>query len=260
MALMALNSSDPDWLIRLDGVCLYLPFRGSAPSVAKLHASRVGGRVSTERGARHVVALRNVNLTVTEGERLAVIGHNGAGKSSLLRIMSGIYSPSIGSCGIRGKVSSLLTSTLGMHQRDTGRQNIILASAMFGVPSHDVPAIIERVAEFSELGEFLDMPVIAYSAGMRIRLGFSIVTAMQPDILIIDEVLSAGDRAFARKAQARMLEIAHQAKAVVVSSHSLGLLRLFCDRAIWLERGSVKQDGPLDEVWNAYMAIDSPPL
>ena len=243
---MGLESDNPV-LIRLKGAHLYLPFRGGRPRPPKT-ASTVGGRV----GANHIIALRDVNLTIKKGERVAVVGHNGAGKSSLLRVLSGIYPVSAGECEINAKVTPLLSSTIGLSQRETGRQNIELACAMFQVPANEVERVIEEVAEFSELGEFLDLPVGTYSAGMRVRLGFSIVTTTKPDVLVIDEVLSTGDRAFAIKAQARIKKIVEEANAVVMSAHSHSFLKLVCERALWLEHGTVKMDGPLNDVWTAY--------
>lgn len=242
---------DDQVLIRLSGVSLYIPFRGAPPKPAQ-GGTPVGGEVSQERGAHHVVALRDVNITIRKGERVAIVGHNGAGKSSLLRVMSGIYSTSVGRCEINAKVTPLLSSTIGLNVRETGRQNTALACAMFGVPSSEVPGVIEKVAEFSELGEFLDLPVATYSHGMRVRLGFSIVTSMRPDVLVLDEVLSTGDRAFSVKAQARIVELVEQAHAVVMSAHSVGLLRMICTRAIWMEHGKVRMDGPLEAVWKDY--------
>jgi ABC-type polysaccharide/polyol phosphate transport system ATPase subunit len=243
---MGLGPNNPV-LIRLKGASLYLPFRGARPRPSA-KKSTVGGTV----GADHIVALSNVSLTIKKGERVAIVGHNGAGKSSLLRVLSGIYPVSSGECEINARVTPLLSSTIGLSHRETGRQNIELACAMFQVPAADVDRVIDEVAEFSELGEFLDLPVGTYSAGMRVRLGFSIVTTTKPDVLVVDEVLSTGDRAFSLKAQGRIKSIVEQANAVVISAHSLSFLKLVCQRAIWLDHGTVKMDGPLDDVWAAY--------
>lgn len=245
--------TEPKEVVSLQRVTLHLPFRGSAPK-RSVGLSAVGGAISREPGAHHVVALKDVSFKIDRGERVAIIGHNGAGKTSLLRVISGIYQPSAGACSIRAKVTPLLVSTIGLSQRETGLQNISLACAMFGYPASKVEEFTEKVAEFSELGEFLELPVAAYSSGMKIRLGFSIVSAFEPGLLVIDEVLAVGDRAFAVKANKRIKELAESASAVVLSSHAQSLLRMSCTRAIWLEHGSVKRDGPLEEVWSAYAA------
>jgi ABC-type polysaccharide/polyol phosphate transport system ATPase subunit len=240
-------------LIRLDRVHLYLPFAGKH-SVAKGLISKVGGTISRGAGSTHVNALRNVNLSLKSGDRMGLFGHNGAGKTSLMRVMSGIYEPSAGRCTISGRVLALFSSTIGMSPENTGRDNIRQACAMFNVPKSEHARLEEAVIEFSELGEFVDLPVSAYSAGMRTRLGFSIVSSLDPEILIIDEVLSAGDMAFAKKAQDRILSMIARSHAMVVASHSAELMRMFCNRGVWLDRGGIRMDGPFEQVWDAYYA------
>lgn len=240
-------------LIKLERVHLYLPFWSKNP-VAKSLIPKVGGLISRGAGSNHVNALRNVNLTLSSGDRLAVFGHNGAGKTSLMRVMSGIYEPSAGKCTIDGRVLALFSSTIGLSVQNTGRKNIYQACAMFNVPQADQARIEEAVIEFSELGDFIDLPVSTYSAGMRTRLGFSIITSLDPEILVVDEVLSAGDMAFAQKAQKRIYSMIDKAHALVVASHSADLMRMFCNRGIWMERGEIRMNGPFEDVWNAYYA------
>lgn len=238
-------------LALLERVDLHLPFIGGS-SNSKEGVARVGGTIARTARRPYVAALRDIDLTVASGDKIAVLGHNGAGKTSLLRVISGIYSPTRGNCTITGRVSALLSSTVGMSTQNTGRANIRQACAMFDVPRASMAAFEKDVITFSELGDYIDLPVSAYSAGMRIRLGFSIVSGLDPEILVIDEVLSAGDMAFAQKAQARIVAMIDRSHALIVSSHSASLMRMFCNRALWLERGEIRMDGAFDDVWGAY--------
>jgi lipopolysaccharide transport system ATP-binding protein len=238
-------------LVTLQRVSLYLPFIPHRTRPTGL-TNVVGGKIERGRGHAHVVALRNINLRLNSGDRLAIFGHNGAGKTSLLRVMAGIFEPSAGVCKINGKVSALLSSTVGMSLLNSGRESIRQAIGMFDVPRRQMSAFEEAVIEFSELGDFIDVPVSAYSAGMRARLGFAIISSLDPDILIVDEVLSAGDKGFAAKAQKRIIEMIERSHALVVSSHSAELMRMFCNRGVWLERGEIKADGRFEDVWEAY--------
>jgi lipopolysaccharide transport system ATP-binding protein len=240
-------------LIQLERVHLYLPFyRGR--SATKNLIAKVGGKISWDAGKQHVVALRKVNLTLSSGDRIALLGHNGAGKTSLLRVLAGIYEPSAGTRTINGRVLALLSSSIGMNVNNTGRTNIHHACSLFEVPKSEIPAFEESVIEFSELGEFIDLPVRTYSAGMRTRLGFSIITSLDPDILVVDEVLSAGDMSFALKAQKRIVSMIEKSHGMVVASHSADLMKMFCNRAVWLDHGQIRMDGDFDEVKDAYYA------
>lgn len=230
------------------------------PSTRRLAASTgttetpIGGKIVSKRGRHYVHALRDVTLHIPSGERVALIGHNGAGKTSLMRLMCDIYQPTDGMSSIKGTVSALFSSTIGMDQNATGIENIKFAATLYGVPRGQHADIIEDVRQFSELGDYLNMPTRSYSAGMKTRLGFSIVTSVRPEILIIDEVLTTGDKAFSQKAQERVLEFAERAKILIVASHSYGLLKLFCSRGLWMNRGQVAMDGDLAEVWEGYSA------
>jgi ABC-type polysaccharide/polyol phosphate transport system ATPase subunit len=249
----AFSAHKPRELIKLERVHLYLPFSGKR-SVSKALLSKVGGTISRSAGSMHVNALRNVHLELASGDRVALFGHNGAGKTSLMRVMSGIYEPSAGKCTINGRVLALFSTMIGLSWENTGRANIRQAFAMFNVPKAQHAQLEEEIIEFSELGEFIDLPINAYSAGMGTRLGFSIISSLNPDILIIDEVLSAGDMSFSKKSEQRILGMIDRAHALVVASHSADFLRLFCNRGVWMERGQVRMDGPFEEVWQAYYA------
>jgi ABC-type polysaccharide/polyol phosphate transport system ATPase subunit len=191
----------------------------------------------------HVQALQDVTLHVGEGERLGVLGHNGAGKSTLLRLLAGIYPPSSGRRIVRGRISSLFDITLGFEPDASGWENIYYRSYLQGETPQSIKPKVASIAEFTELGEFLDMPVRYYSAGMMIRLAFAIATAIEPEILIVDEVLSAGDLAFQQKASKRIREMMAQARLMVIVSHDLEALRELSTRVVWMDHGRIRQVG-----------------
>lgn len=191
-----------------------------------------------------VHALRDVDLTVSEGERLGIVGHNGAGKSTMLKLLAGIYPPTSGKRQVEGRISSLFEIALGFEGDATGWENIYYRSYLQGETPKTVRQKIDSIAEFSELGDFLNMPVRYYSAGMSVRLAFSIATAIEPELLIIDEVLSVGDVAFQEKARRRMVEMMSKAKILVMVSHDLNSIAKLCQRAIWMDHGAIREAGP----------------
>ncbi len=199
-----------------------------------------------------VPALRDVTLNVRDGERLGIVGHNGAGKSTLLKLLAGIYLPTRGRRVVRGRVSSLFDIALGFEMEATGWENISYRGYLQGETPKTIRDKVQAIAEFSELGDFLNMPVRYYSAGMMVRLAFAIATAVEPEVLLIDEVLSVGDLAFQDKARARMREMMAKAKLMVVVSHDLESLSNLCDRGVWLDRGRVRGEGSIDEVIRSY--------
>ena len=193
-------------------------------------------------------ALRNVTFKLVHGESLAVIGPNGAGKSTLLQVLAGIIMPSEGSVDVRGQISSLLTLGAGFDQELTGRQNISLAGAFLGMDPGDMARRTPEIISFADIGQFIDAPIKTYSSGMRARLGFAIATSVDPDVLLLDEVLATGDQTFRAKSKARVLEIAAAAKAVVLVTHDMNWVTEFCNRAILLESGKVIAEGDPAEV------------
>lgn len=199
-----------------------------------------------------VRALQDVSLRFEEGDRVGIIGGNGAGKSTLLRMLAGIYTPTRGRCRVRGRISSLFELSLGFEMEATGRQNILYRGYLQGETPTSMRAKMPEIAEFCELGRYLDIPVRFYSAGMMVRLAFSIATTIQPEILLVDEVLSAGDMAFQVKAQVRMREMMSRARIMVVVSHDLGTLAAVCRTGVWLHQGQVHQIGPMHDVIAAY--------
>ncbi len=201
-----------------------------------------------------VKALQDVSLRITQGDRLGILGHNGAGKSTMLRVLAGIYQPTAGHMVVEGKISSLFDIALGFEMDGTGWENIAYRCYLQGETPRSVQGKKDAIAEFSELGDFLNMPVRYYSAGMQMRLAFSIATAIDPEILLVDEVLSVGDMAFQNKARARMMEMMSRAHLMVMVSHDLTSLAKMCNYAIWLDHGRMKLWGPCPQVIEAYVA------
>jgi ABC-type polysaccharide/polyol phosphate transport system ATPase subunit len=200
-----------------------------------------------------VRALNDIDLSIGEGERIGIIGHNGAGKSTLLKLMAGIYPPTSGIRRVTGQISSLFDIALGFEMDATGWENMQYRGYLLGETPRSIRAKMQPIAEFSELGQFLDIPVRYYSAGMLVRLAFSISTSIEPDILIVDEVLSAGDMEFQAKARTRMRALIASARAVVIVSHDMQSLAQLCDRVLWLDHGTIRLSGPTEQVIAAYI-------
>lgn len=203
-------------------------------------------------------ALRDVSFRLTAGDRLGIIGHNGAGKSSLLKLLAGVYPPTEGKRTVQGRISSLFDISLGFEGDSSGWENIALRGYLQGETPVSIKAKMQQIAEFAELGEFLDMPVRYYSAGMHVRLAFSIATAIEPEILLIDEALSAGDLSFQQKARRRMTDMIAKAQIMVLVSHDMDAIASMCNQAIWLDHGAVRATGPVDQVIRAYRHATAP--
>lgn len=199
-------------------------------------------------------ALKGVNLTLDHGDRVAVIGANGAGKSTLLRVLAGIYPPTSGTAVSDGRVAALLTTGLGMRDDVSAYENIEFCLLLQGADRRQIPRLRDEIAEFTELGQYLDLHVGAYSSGMRVRLAFAISTALVPDILIVDEIFGAGDAAFVKKAEKRMIDLMTRSNILVFASHAHGLLDQFCRTAIWLDNGEIRRQGTVAEINRAYLA------
>jgi ABC-type polysaccharide/polyol phosphate transport system ATPase subunit len=199
-------------------------------------------------GDRTFWALRDLSFRLVRGESLAVIGPNGAGKSTLLQALAGIITPSEGVVDVHGHVSSLLHLGAGFDQELTGRDNIMLAGAFMGIPHDDMVRRSEGIVDFADIGQFIDAPIKTYSSGMRARLGFSIATSVDPDILLLDEVLATGDQVFREKSKARVLDLAKGAKAIVLVTHDMNWVTEFCNRAMLIERGHMVAEGEPDEI------------
>lgn len=197
-------------------------------------------------------ALRDVSFTVDRGEVLGIIGHNGAGKSTLLKIIAGILKPTTGSVAVQGTVVPMLELGSGFDYDLTGRENVFLNGAILGYSEAFLKEKYQEIADFSELGRFIEVPLRNYSSGMVMRLAFSIATVVNPDVLIVDEILSVGDAEFQEKSRRRMMELMGGGTTVLFVSHSLDQIREMCDRVLWLDHGTVKMLGDADTVCKAY--------
>ncbi len=197
--------------------------------------------------------MRNVSFELNDGERLGIIGHNGAGKSTLLKLIAGVYPPTSGFREVQGSIGSLFDIALGFECDASGWDNIRYRGYLQGETPRTIKSKLLSIAEFSELGHFLDMPVRYYSAGMMIRLAFSIASTIQPEILLIDEVLAAGDLSFQRKAKDRMHELMSQARLMVLISHDLGTLPSLCSKVAWMDHGQIVRIGPAEQIIDEYI-------
>jgi lipopolysaccharide transport system ATP-binding protein len=201
---------------------------------------------------RFVTALDNVSLKVSNAERVGIIGRNGAGKTTLLQIIAGLMQSSSGILEIEGKVTCIITLGVGLKEDLTGRENIYLDGEINGRTRGEIDKAIEKIITFADIGEFIDIAVKTYSSGMRARLAFSMLIYLEPEILIIDEVLGVGDTHFLQKSSAKIKEICDKGKIVMIVSHSMGTIKEMCNRCIWLDKGKVMMDGSPEEVIQAY--------
>jgi lipopolysaccharide transport system ATP-binding protein len=200
-------------------------------------------------------ALKDVNFSLRRGKALAIIGQNGAGKSTLLKLITGAVRPTTGSVQINGRVSAILELGLGFNPDFTARQNVYLAGGLMGLSTSELTTLMPCIEEFAEIGEFFDQPLRVYSSGMNARLAFAVATAVRPDVLIVDEVLSVGDSYFQHKSFARIREFSEQGTAILLVTHGLSDVRAICNRVILLEKGVVLKDGLPDEVVDFYNAL-----
>lgn len=212
-------------------------------------AAKVGGRVAKQRRLTrgYVQALEGVSFELSAGDRLGIVGHNGAGKSTLLKVLYGIYPPSSGSVEATGRIDALFNIRLGFRREATGRRNIILRGLINGWTKRDTEARMDEIIDFAELGDFIDLPLKAYSAGMAARLAFGIATTLEPEILLMDEWIGAGDKSFQGKSRERMAAIAKRAGIIVLASHNMSLLKANCNKVLKLESGNNVYFGPAEE-------------
>jgi ABC-type polysaccharide/polyol phosphate transport system ATPase subunit len=213
-----------------------------------------GGRFAQTGSNLIINALNNVSIEVRDGDRIGLVGQNGAGKTTLLRVLAGVYPPTSGTVQIVGRVSPMFDISLGMSPDSTGIENIKVCGALWGLSRAELAAGIDDILEFTQLGDYLRIPVRTYSAGMLLRLSFAIATLRQPEILLLDEIIGVGDASFMARAKARLDRIVSRAQILVVSSHSDKIIRDLCDKMIWLDKGSVAAFGAVDEVLAAYKA------
>ncbi len=199
--------------------------------------------------------LKNINVEIHKGESVALIGTNGSGKSTLLKLMTKIIYPNKGKIKINGKLTSLLELGAGFHDDFTGRENIYFNASIFGLTRKQIDEKIEEIIEFSELGDFIDNPVRTYSSGMYMRLAFSVAINVQADILLIDEILAVGDQHFQEKCFKKLRDLKAAGKTIVIVTHNKNQVKQFCDRAVWLYKGEIRMDGPVEEVLEEYTKV-----
>ncbi|WP_322068584.1 ABC transporter ATP-binding protein [Paraburkholderia bannensis] len=243
--------------IELKGATLDLPIYDVQGRSLKKKVMRMGRRNTIAEDTDGVIVVRaldNVDLRFDSGDRIGLIGHNGAGKSTLLRTMAGIYPPTQGEVLSEGKIVPLLDISLGMDENSTGMQNIRLRGLLLGMSDAEIREKQESIAEFCELGDYLDLPLRTYSSGMRVRLAFAVSTAVDAEILLLDEVMGVGDASFMHKAKDRLADLHNRAEIVVLAMHSNSEIRNVCNKALWMERGHVRAFGPVEEVVAAYEA------
>ena len=240
--------------IEISHAYLDYPLMNIASRSLKVHllSSGTGGLISRGDVVPVINALRDISFSLKEGDRLGLVGHNGAGKSTLLRVLAGIYRPTAGLVNIKGKIVSTLNISLGMEPEATGFENILIRGLLLGMKRAEFNKKMGEIQAFTELGEYLDMPIRIYSSGMMTRLAFAIITTIDSDILIMDEVIGTGDAAFIEKAEKRLAEFMNRSKIIVLASHSDYVIKKFCNKVLLLEHGQIIAAGSPEEVINTY--------
>lgn len=239
--------------IRIDRATVDFPiFDAKTRSLKKAVLGKAGGRIGTDAKVPIIEALRDITVSLDKGARVALVGHNGAGKSTLLRLMAGIYEPTRGRSLVRGKVAPVFDLAVGMDPEISGYENILIRGLFLGMTRKQMEARIDDIAAFTELGDYLEMPLRAYSTGMRVRLALGVVTSIDPEILLLDEGIGAVDAEFLNKARDRLHELVDRSGILVFASHSDEFLADLCDTALWMEHGTIKEYGPLHEVLDHY--------
>ncbi|MEV6619500.1 ABC transporter ATP-binding protein [Amycolatopsis sp. NPDC051106] len=231
-------------------------FDAKTRSMKKKVLGKVGGKIGTDTKVPIIEALHDVTLSLREGDRVGLVGHNGAGKSTLLRLLAGIYEPTRGSSRIQGKIAPVFDLGVGMDPEISGVENIIIRGLFLGMTAKEMEKRVDDIAEFTELGDYLQMPLRTYSTGMRVRLALGVVTSIDPEILILDEGIGAVDAAFLNKARDRLKDLVKRSGILVFASHSDEFLFELCDSALWMDEGHIKQQGSLRDVLTAYKGRD----
>ena len=234
--------------------CVDFPiFDAKSRSLKKAMLSSAGGAIGKNAQNTVVVeALKDVNLHLREGDRVGLVGHNGAGKSTLLRLLSGIYEPTRGSADVRGRVAPVFDLGVGMDPEVSGYDNIIIRGLFLGQSIKQMKKKMDEIAEFSELGDYLSMPLRTYSTGMRVRLALGVVTSIEPEILLLDEGIGAVDAAFMAKARVRLQELVKRSGILVFASHSNDFLAQLCNTALWIDHGEIRSVGEVSDVVGEY--------
>lgn len=243
--------------ITCENVSVDYPLYGAGSRSLKKTLMRMGsgGRISRDAGDRVCVqALRDVSLHIDHGERVGIIGSNGAGKTTLLRVLAGIYEPTRGVVRHEGRISPLFDTTLGMDTEATGYENIVLGGLFLGLSPREIRGRTDEIAEFTELGDYLSVPVRTYSTGMMLRLAFAVSTCIDPEILLMDEWIGVGDAHFLEKAERRMERLVDHSRILVIASHSDALIKRLCNKVVLLDHGEVKAIGLVAEILDQYNA------
>lgn len=231
-------------------------FDAKTRSLKKAVLGKVGGKIGTEAKVPIIEALHDITVSIAEGDRVALVGHNGAGKSTLLRLLAGIYEPTRGASRISGKVAPVFDLGVGMDQELSGIENIMIRGLFLGMTRKQMEKRVDDIAEFTELGDYLQMPLRTYSTGMRVRLALGVVTSIDPEILLLDEGIGAVDTAFLNKARDRLVDLVNRSGLLVFASHQDDLLLELCTTAIWMDEGNMRQHGSLRDVITAYKGRD----
>ncbi|RLK60035.1 ABC transporter ATP-binding protein [Actinokineospora cianjurensis] len=243
--------------IDVRNACVDFPiFDAKTRSLKKAVLGKVGGKIGTEARVPIIEALQDINLGLRDGDRVALIGHNGAGKSTLLRLLSGIYEPTRGTSEIHGKIAPVFDLAVGMDPEISGLENILIRGLFLGMTRKQMQDRVEDISQFTELGDYLHLPLRTYSTGMRVRLALGVVTSIDPEILLLDEGIGAVDAAFMAKARDRLVDLVRRSGMLVFASHSDELLFELCNTAIWMDEGRIKMHGDLREVLTAYKGRD----
>jgi ABC-type polysaccharide/polyol phosphate transport system ATPase subunit len=242
--------------IELNNVSVSFPVYSAGARSLKnaMISATTGGRIGNKANHLVVQALDQVSMSFEHGDRVALVGHNGAGKTTLLRVIAGIFEPPVGTVRVEGKVTPMFDTGLGIDPDFTGNENIILRGLYLGLTKSEIMARMNDIAAFTELGQFLELPVRTYSLGMQARLAFTMATCIEPEILLLDEGIGAGDEAFLDKANVRLDTFIAKTGILVLASHHIELIRRFCNKAVLMEHGRVQLAGGIDEVIEAYRA------
>jgi ABC-2 type transport system ATP-binding protein len=242
--------------IETKDACVDFPiFDAKSRSLKKTVMGLVGGNIASTAKVPIIEALHDITVTLEHGSRVALVGHNGAGKTTLLRLLAGIYEPTRGHAEISGRVAPVFDLGVGMDPEISGLENIMIRGLFLGMSRKQMEERVEEIADFTELGDFLRMPLRTYSTGMRVRLALGVVTSIDPEILLLDEGIGAVDAAFLEKSKKRLADLVERSGLLVFASHSDEFLRELCDTAIWMEHGRVRQVGELEEVLAAYKGL-----
>ncbi|MGC0366972.1 ABC-2 type transport system ATP-binding protein [Rhodococcus sp. 27YEA15] len=245
--------------IHTQNACVDFPiFDAKSRSLKKAFLGKAGGSIGRNDSDVVVVeALKDITMTLKEGDRVGLVGHNGAGKSTLLRLLSGIYEPTRGSASIRGRVAPVFDLGVGMDPEISGYENIIIRGLFLGQTRKQMLAKMDEIADFTELGEYLAMPLRTYSTGMRVRVAMGVVTSIDPEILLLDEGIGAVDAEFMKKARIRLQKLVERSGILVFASHSNEFLAQLCNSAMWVDHGTIRMQGDIEDVVRAYEGDDA---